>query len=148
MKVRLRPVVASDLPVHFEHQADPESAALAAVPSRDRDAFDTHWARILADPAVVVLTIEADGEVAGSALSFVRDGRRQVGYRIGREHWGRGVATAALTELVARHVTDRPLFARVAAHNPASRRVLEKCGFRLVAREPDGDLEMLLLRLD
>ena len=148
MKVRLRPVVASDLPVHFEHQADPESAALAAVPSRDRDAFDTHWARILADPAVVVLTIEADGEVAGSALSFVRDGRRQVGYRIGREHWGRGVATAALTELVARNVTDRPLFARVAAHNPASRRVLEKCGFRLVAREPDGDLEMLLLRLD
>jgi len=148
VKVRLRPVVASDLPVHFEHQADPESAALAAVPSRDRDAFDTHWARILADPAVVVLTIEADGEVAGSALSFVRDGRRQVGYRIGREHWGRGVATAALTELVARNVTDRPLFARVAAHNPASRRVLEKCGFRLVAREPDGDLEMLLLRLD
>ena len=148
MKVRLRPVVASDLPVHFEHQADPESAALAAVPSRDRDAFDTHWARILADPAVVVLTIEADGEVAGSALSFVRDGRRQVGYRIGREHWGRGVATAALTELVARNVTDRPLFARVATHNPASRRVLEKCGFRLVAREPDGALEMLLLRLD
>src|SRR5439155_16255443 len=32
-------------------------------------------------------------EVAGYVLSFARDGRREVGYRLGREHWGRGIAT-------------------------------------------------------
>ena len=31
--------------------------------------------------------------------------------------------------LLRDHVTERPVHAQVVAHNPASRRVLEKCGF-------------------
>jgi RimJ/RimL family protein N-acetyltransferase len=53
-----------------------------------------------------------------------------VSYWIGREFWGRGVATAALAALVA-EVKERPLHALVAEHNVGSIRVLEKCGFVL-----------------
>jgi len=38
----LREVVESDLDALFEQQADPESSTMAAVPSRDRAAFDAH----------------------------------------------------------------------------------------------------------
>jgi hypothetical protein len=35
MKVVLRDVVDSDLPIFFEHQRDPEAGRMAAFPSRD-----------------------------------------------------------------------------------------------------------------
>jgi RimJ/RimL family protein N-acetyltransferase len=144
--VRLREVVPSDLRMHFEQQRDPDSNRMAAVPPRDRPAFDAHWARILVDPTVVVRTILADGIVAGSVLRFVRDGQQQVGYWIAREHWGKGIATAAVAQLLG-EVCERPLLARVAADNHGSHRVLEKCGFQSVGEERDEDVRALVLRL-
>lgn len=128
-QVRLRPVEAGDLDVLYEHQADPEAAAMAAFPSRDRAQFDAHWAKILVNDSVVARTILADGVVAGGINSWRADGRRLVGYWIGREHWGRAIATRALDQFV-KEVPDRPLFAHVAAHNAGSIRVLQKCGFQ------------------
>src|SRR3954447_19935341 len=142
MDVRLREVLPGDLPIHFEQQRDADSTALAAVPPRDREAFDAHWAKLLADDSVVLRSILADGEVVGSALSFVRDGERHVGYWVGREHWGRGIASVALG-LLLDELTERPLVATVATHNRASRRVLEKHGFSVVG----GDAALLVLRL-
>ena len=141
----LREVMPTDLPVHFEQQRDPTSVAMAVVPSRDRAAFDAHWKRLLGDPSVVVRTVVADGEVVGSAVSFLRGGERQVGYWIGREHWGRGLASAALAELLI-EVTERPLFARVVPHNLGSLRVLAKSGFQMVGEErgDDGTLACVL----
>src|SRR3954453_17300304 len=122
-EVDLRDVVASDLAVHFEHQSDPESARLSVPPARDRAGFDAQWATILEDPAGMVQTVVADGEVVGSVFCFLHDDTREVGYRIGRQHWGRGIASAALRLLLA-EVAERPLYATVAEHNPASLRVL------------------------
>ena len=102
---------------------------MAAFPSRDREQFDAHWAKILLDDAVVARTILADGVVAGGINSWRADGRRLVGYWIGREHWGRAVATRALDQFVS-EMPDRPLYAHVAAHNAGSIRVLQKCGFQ------------------
>jgi RimJ/RimL family protein N-acetyltransferase len=140
--VHLREVRADDLPIHFEQQRDQESNALAAVPARDRQAFDAHWAGLLADPDVLLLTVVADGEVAGSALSYIRDGRRQVGYWIARERWGKGIASQALAQLLD-ELGERPLYATVAADNGASLRVLEKHGFARIDRQGD----VLVLRL-
>lgn len=144
--LRLRSVRPEDLDVHFEQQADPESTAMALVGPRDRAAFDAHWSQLLANPEVVLRTIEADGQVVGSALSFVRDGERHVGYWVGREHWGRGIASAALGLLLA-ELAERPLVATVAGHNAASLRVLEKHGFTRAAALDDGDARILVLRL-
>jgi RimJ/RimL family protein N-acetyltransferase len=144
--VRLREVIPADLPMHFEQQRDQDSTRMAAVAARDRPAFDAHWAKILVDPTVVIRTVLADGKPAGSVLSFVTDGERQVGYWIGREHWGKGIATAALRQLLE-DLRERPLFARVAAGNHGSRRVLERCGFQPVGEERDEDVRLVVLRL-
>lgn len=140
--VILRPVAESDLQSHYEMQADPEAVAMAAVPGRDRDACFAHWREVLADDTVLVRTIEVDGECAGHVVTFLRDGvePREVGYWIAREHWGRGVASAALAAFLDEE-TRRPLVAGVATHNAGSRRVLEKCGFTLTETQtnPKGD---------
>jgi RimJ/RimL family protein N-acetyltransferase len=130
MEVVVREVLPQDLPVFFEFQRDEGSALMAAVASRDRDAFDTHWQRILADDETTIRTIVCDGAVAGNVLAFPRDGVVEVGYWIGREFWGRGLATKGLEELL-RIVTTRPLHAAVARGNEGSMRVLEKCGFEV-----------------
>ncbi|HMD10743.1 MAG TPA: GNAT family N-acetyltransferase, partial [Marmoricola sp.] len=97
----LRDVEPADLDAFFEHQSDPEAVAMAAFPARDRESFDAHWARLLADDSLVTRTIVDDGAVAGNIGCWEQDGRRLVGYWVGREFWGRGVATAALAQLVA-----------------------------------------------
>ena len=66
------------------------------------------------------------------------DGYRLVGYWIGKPFWGRGIATAALAAFLDEEPI-RPMRARVSDRNRGSIRVLEKCGFRLVAREDGGD---------
>ena len=141
--VTLRAVEPADLPILFEHQRDPAGIAMAGVGGRDRAAFDEHWAKILADDDSLIRTVVAGGEVAGHVLSFERDGRREVGYWIGRDHWGRGVATAALVAFLGEERT-RPLHAGVLPANGGSLRVLEKCGFSVVGEDDDG---LVILRL-
>lgn len=134
--VRLREVVESDLEVFFEHQLDPVGSHMAAFTARDpadKDAFMAHWAKNLADDTTVNRTVLADGQVAGYIASFLWDGKREVGYWIGREFWGRGVATRALKAFLE-IVESRPLYAAAAADNAASIRVLEKCGFVVAGR--------------
>lgn len=134
MNVALRDVEESDLPTFFAHQIDPEATRMAEFPSRDWDAFSAHWARIIADGVGTMRTVLFDGNVAGNIVCWHDAGANNVGYWIGREYWGKGIASAALSEFL-KHVPDRPLVARVAKHNVASIRVLEKCGFTIVAEE-------------
>ena len=127
--VSLRIVEDRDLDVFFDHQADPQAVEMAAFPARDKDRFAAHWAKVRADDALVVRTIVADGKVAGNIGSWPENGQQLLGYWVGREWWGRGVATQALA-LLLDEVSTRPLYAHVAVHNVGSIRVLDKCGFR------------------
>jgi RimJ/RimL family protein N-acetyltransferase len=147
----LRKVVEEDLSVFFEHQRDPEAVEMAAFPSREREAFFEHWHRTMGDDSNVMRTIVSDGEVVGNMLSWERDGKRLVGYWLGREFWGRGLATRALTEFVE-ELRVRPLYAEVATANIGSIRVLEKCGFTRVGTETEqtaefGAIELLVMEL-
>ena len=129
----LREVVEVDLDVFFEQQRDPVASRMAAFTAKDptdRDAFGQHWARILRDDAITIRTIALDGRVAGHIARFERLGKPEVTYWIGREFWGKGLATKALSAFLA-YVTDRPLCARAAEDNLASIGVLEKCGFAI-----------------
>jgi RimJ/RimL family protein N-acetyltransferase len=135
-EISLREVTSGDLDVFFEHQLDPEANRMAAFTSGDpsnREAFMAHWRKIMAEPTVTNRTVLVDGEVAGSVASYVdaEFGKREVTYWIGKEFWGRGVATAALGLLLSEVVTERPIYGRAAKDNTGSIRVLEKCGFRL-----------------
>ncbi|MFE1879118.1 GNAT family N-acetyltransferase [Streptomyces diastatochromogenes] len=135
MEIALRSVEDSDLPVFFRQMTDPTAVRMAAFGPKDpadRAAFEAHWRRIRASPDVL-RTVLADGAVVGSAAVYGEPGEREVTYWIERAYWGRGVATAALRALLA-EVPERPLYARAAADNAGSLRVLEKCGFRESAR--------------
>ncbi len=135
--VHLRDVIDSDLPVFFEQQFDPIANQMAAFPPRDREAFMAHWARILADENNILKTILYGNQVAGNIVSWEQpdDGsEREVGYWLGREYWGKGIATRALAAFLE-IVKTRPLCAHAAKHNLASIRVLEKCGFTNVGED-------------
>jgi RimJ/RimL family protein N-acetyltransferase len=156
MRLTLREVRDEDLPVLFEQWADPVAVHMAAFTRPDhmeRDAFERRWSRLRADATVLARVVEVDGEVAGTIGSWGDAGEREVTYWIGRSYWGRGIATGALEALLAVD-RSRPVFGRVAADNVASRRVLEKCGFRVVATERalavarSAEIEELVLRLD
>ena len=140
--ILLRDVITSDLPIFFEQQLDPVATQMAAFPARDREAFMAHWTKILADKSNILKAILFDGQVAGNIVSWQQSGEREVGYWLGREYWGKGIATQALSAFLG-HVKTRPLFAHVAIHNLASIRVLEKCGFTITGVE----VEELILTL-
>jgi RimJ/RimL family protein N-acetyltransferase len=111
-------------------------------------AFLERQARIEADPSAIALTIVADAGVVGSIGSWEVEGERDVGFWIGRDHWGNGYATAALRAFLDVDL-HRPLYAHVVDHNVGSRRVLEKCGFILGRSVQEEDvLEHVLVLTD
>ena len=127
--VSLREVEDSDLAKFFAHQQDPVAIQMASFPPRDYESFQAHWAKILADPNVIARTVLLDGKVVGNLVCWEASGARLVGYWLGRTFWGQGIASRALTTFIT-SVAWRPLHARVAKHNLASIRVLEKAGFQ------------------
>lgn len=134
-KTRLRDVVEDDLPLFFEHQCEPEGNRMAAFPPRDRGAFFTHWqTNILGVDTVIKKTILHQDRVAGNVVCYLHSGRWSIGYWLGREFWGRGIATVALKEFL-RDSSPRPLYAHVVKTNKGSIRVLEKCGFSLYGED-------------
>src|SRR5262249_3601740 len=116
----LREVVEDDLSVFFGFQLDPDANHMAAFTARDpsdRQAVIAHWKRNLADPTTINKTIVCGGEVVGSVSSYVDGGKPEVTYWIARAHWGRGIATRALSEFLAHVNRARPIYARVARDN-------------------------------
>jgi RimJ/RimL family protein N-acetyltransferase len=153
----LRDVRSEDLPIFFEQQLDREANYMAAFTARDpkdREAFMKHWHKILGIETCIIRTILFNGQVAGSVSSYEQEGKPEVTYWLGREYWGRGIATRALKELLAHHSHKRPMYARVAKDNPGSRRVLEKCGFKVIGEDKGfanargQEIEELLLELE
>lgn len=152
-RVTLREVEESDLTTFFEHQGDAVANQMAAFPARDRDTFMAHWTKIMRDESVILRTVLFDEQVAGNVLSFEISGEREVGYWLGRDFWGKGIATQALSEFLTL-VQIRPLYAHVAKQNLASRRVLEKCGFVIFSEDESGSnrhgekIEEFILKLN
>jgi RimJ/RimL family protein N-acetyltransferase len=139
---RLRPWRTEDLPALLRHADNPRVAAnlrnLFPTPYTEADGRtwltlatatevgDLNWAIDVAGEAVGGIGLTPQGDVnAGTA---------EVGYWLGEPFWCRGLATAALATLT-RHALGplryRRLFATVFEGNAASRRVLEKAGYRL-----------------
>jgi len=90
---------------------------------------------------VVVFAIVVDGEVCGTTgLGRIEEQNSDclsMGYWLGEDYWGRGIATDAV-RLMVRYAFDaigcNRLEARCYGWNTGSARVLEKCGFTLEGR--------------
>jgi len=134
--ITIRPVESSDLEIFYAHQLDQDAIRIAAFAPRNKAAFEAHWEKILRLSQNVTQTVVADGQVAGYVACFPRGENLEVAYWLGREFWGKGLATQALKQLL-HLVKNRPIFARTVADNVGSIRVLQKCGFSMLENEPD-----------
>src|SRR5690606_37201413 len=79
------------------------------------------------------LTLAETGTFVGCAGLNVKDRGLELGYWIGEPHWKRGYATEAahaLVDLAFRSTAISVLHCSVRVINPASRRVIHKCGFQ------------------
>src|SRR3954468_16438102 len=89
--VALRPVHDSDLDALFDQMRDPESVRMAAFTARDpddREAFDTHMAKMRASHDITLRAVTRDGHLVGSIGCFVMEGRTEITYWIDRSAWG------------------------------------------------------------
>jgi len=123
----------------------PRGAAAAWIASHEADrerGAQYHYAIATADGATLVGAI---------ALRPVADAHGNVGYWIGRPYWGHGYATAAtmaITALAFGYLDCEALSAWYLERNPASGRVLAKCGFTPLStarREHRGRIEVVCL---
>jgi ribosomal-protein-alanine N-acetyltransferase len=97
---------------------------------------DQEWSKWPAGPYLVELL--ADGKLIGSTgLTFESHDRALTGYVFAKDAWGYGYATEALQAMVSlsKELKVRYLHGLCHPENIASRRVMEKCGFKL-EREP------------
>lgn len=97
----------------------------------------TDWLALSrAKPEVTGWAIEVEGQAAGGVglvpLADVHAKGAHIGYWLGEPHWGRGIMTAVVGAVTRLALGERGfvrLEAPVFAWNPASMRVLEKCGY-------------------
>src|SRR5690242_8609122 len=115
--ITTRKVESSDLEAFYQHQLDPEAIRMAAFIYRDpkdKVAFDAHWKKILNLSQNINRTIVADGQVAGYIACFPNGEHMEVTYWLGKEFWGKGLATQALNRML-QLVATRPIIGRAAA---------------------------------
>jgi RimJ/RimL family protein N-acetyltransferase len=82
---------------------------------------------------VYALTLAGTGSFVGCAGLNTTDRGLELGYWIGEPYWKRGYATEAahaLVDLAFRQTEIAVLHASCRVINPASRRVIHKCGFQ------------------
>ena len=84
----------------------------------------------------MALAITVDGKPVGGIGIMPGEGISRVsaemGYWLGKTHWGKGIGAAALrgmTTYVSDHFEFSRIFALVFKRNPASARILEKAGY-------------------
>ncbi|WP_246364067.1 GNAT family N-acetyltransferase [Halobacillus locisalis] len=127
----------------FDFEKENRIYSETMVPSRGEDYydFDTFMIRHrqlldeqLEGEAFFFLIRNSDGNILGRMNVVDIDSSRttgHIGYRVGKQHTGKGVAAEALHLFMKRLKNDgfTKVFAKTTTHNVASQRVLEKNGF-------------------
>lgn len=143
----LRPRTDADLDLLFEIAADLdtwEEREPQAPRPLTRERFDARLARTADDDspeAAVTLVIDVDGTAVGSAVLFDFDllaRHAEAGITLERRARGRGIGTAAMTQLVefgfVRHNLRR-IHLQAISSNLAAIRAYEKAGFVIEGRQ-------------
>lgn len=132
----LRPPHPDDLPEMVELA---DSRRIAEMLTRLPHPYDERHARAFIERAAsgpggtYAVTLAESGAFIGAAGLNRRGDALELGYWIGEPYWGRGYATEAahaLVDLAFRATTVERLAASCRVVNPASRRVIHKCGFQ------------------
>ena len=142
----LRPFTLADAPRVTELCADAAIAEMTgAIPHPYTHAMAEEWIAALPHPTTLatdydyaVVRREDDVLIGAVGLDARPEATDNLGYWIGRPYWGRGHATDAATAMIALGFSCLDLIEMHASHlerNPASGRVMAKCGMREMRRE-------------
>ncbi|BAD84422.1 ribosomal protein-serine acetyltransferase RimL homolog [Thermococcus kodakarensis KOD1] len=158
-KVALGVIIKEDVQKIWEWNNDREVAKSLADPS-DVSTLE-EWMRWYENLTAKKLTKRAfavlndDGELVGTVILSgidLRNGTAEIGYFIGKEHWGKGYASEAVKlalRFCFQYMNLRKVFARTYENNAASIKVLEKNGFKLTGKlrkhawTPEGYVDVL-----
>ena len=134
---RLRALDAADI---FEYASDPEVARYTlwdAHRTQEQSRLFLNIALeqyLIGEPSTWGVVLKQSGRLIGTcgfALASESDSRVEIGYALGRAHWGQGLMTEALREVI-RFCIELMGINRVEArcneHNIGSWRVMEKAG--------------------
>ena len=137
IEIKLKPTNQNDLETLFSFQLDKDANYLAAFTSKnpsDKDGYIEKWTKLLSDEKINIRTILLKKEIVGSIAKFEMEGNAEITYWIGKEFWGKGIASNALKKFLEIEKT-RPIFGRIAFDNVGSKQVLENCGFSKIGIE-------------
>lgn len=146
-RIELRPWHDSDATALFKYASDSEVGVKAGWPPHKsieesldiiRTIFhnNTTWAIVLQE------TNEAIGAIGyGPSCECnlpAKENEPTIGYWVGRPYWNRGICTEALRMMIDHIKQSTNIHSLISGHytdNPASGRVMEKCGFKATGEE-------------
>lgn len=146
-RLLLRPWDPSDAPDLYLLASDPEVGPRAGwAPHSSVEESRTIISSLFSNSTTWAVVLRQSGTLVGAigygssvtCLLPCRSGEPIVGYWIGKEFWNRGICTEALQTVVHYARTQTSLTSLLCGHftdNPASGRVMQKCGF-----VPTGDI--------
>ena len=140
-RLLLRPWLDSDAEMLFKYASDPDVGPRAGWPPHKsmeesleiiRTLFhnDTTWAIVLKETGEAIGAI-GYGPSCDCKLP-ARDGEPIVGYWVAKPYWNQGICTEALNLMLEHIKAAADIPSLISGHfvdNPASGRVMEKCGF-------------------
>jgi RimJ/RimL family protein N-acetyltransferase len=105
-------------------------------------------ALVKSQKTVTTFCVEVDGEMVGSIGFTLREDvyrkNAEIGYFVGQEFWGKGIATEAIRQIVEyiqKNFDVIRIYAEVFEYNKASMRALEKNGFYLESIRKKGAIK-------
>ena len=110
-----------------------ENTARIPHPYRMADAEDFIATANLGNEAVFFITLRNGALIGACGFTQVDRHPPEIGDWLGVKHWGKGYATEAVRAMIDHVFTDldcEAIHSSARVTNPASRRVLEKCGFQ------------------
>ncbi len=128
--------------------SDPTIAATTRIPhpypENGAREFVARQLKERSEGTAYVFVIKDRKEVVGACglHGIEGDAAREIGYWVGRKHWGKGVATFGVKltlEFAFNNLRLERIGSSALESNAASRRVLEKCGFQLLRIETHHD---------
>ena len=140
-RIQLRPWRENDAETLFKYASDPEVGPRAGWPPHKsveesleiiRTVFstDTMWAVEWKETGEAIGCV---GYLPASASNLkIADNQAEVGYWIAKPYWGKGICTEALQLVIDHCINEKGftvLWGDYFLDNPASGRVMEKCGF-------------------
>ena len=146
-RITLRPWSDNDAGSLFKYAADPEVGPRAGWPPHQSEEESLEIIRTVFNNATTWAIVWNKTNEAIGAIGYgpscecslpSREGEPTAGYWVGRPFWGRGICSEALRLMLDHIRCNTDITSVISGHfinNPASGKVMEKCGFI-----PTGDI--------